>query len=78
MGVYTKAFVVLIGGLVGGSVGFYYQAKEDTRLRELRRMKMEEMRRINEGLQTDEIPQNTSEDSQNSSDITSSPRSSSL
>ncbi|KAI8323495.1 hypothetical protein GQ54DRAFT_309995 [Martensiomyces pterosporus] len=47
MGVYTRAFVVLMGGLLGGSAGFYYQAKEDTRLRDLRKMKMDEMRRLN-------------------------------
>ncbi|KAJ1958200.1 hypothetical protein EC988_000447 [Linderina pennispora] len=48
MGVYMKALVVMVGGLLGGSVGFYYQSKEDGRLRDLRRMKMEEMRRLNQ------------------------------
>ncbi|KAJ1725690.1 hypothetical protein LPJ53_000169 [Coemansia erecta] len=48
MGVYTKAFVVLVGGLLGGSVGFYFQSKEDRRLGELRKIKLEEMRRLNQ------------------------------
>ncbi|KAJ1825101.1 hypothetical protein LPJ73_009291 [Coemansia sp. RSA 2703] len=48
MGVYTKAFVVLLGGLLGGSVGFYFQSKEDRRLGELRKIKLEEMRRLNQ------------------------------
>ncbi|KAJ2162103.1 Superoxide dismutase [Cu-Zn] [Coemansia sp. RSA 552] len=48
MGTFFKACVVLVGGLLGGSVGFYYQAKEDERLSELRRIKLEEMRQINQ------------------------------
>ncbi|KAJ2681863.1 Superoxide dismutase [Cu-Zn], partial [Coemansia sp. RSA 1285] len=47
MGVYTKAMVVLLGGLLGGSVGFYYQSKEDSRLRALRNQRFAEI----EGLQ---------------------------
>ncbi|KAJ2229838.1 hypothetical protein IWW45_006034 [Coemansia sp. RSA 485] len=48
MGVYAKAFVVLLGGLLGGSVGFYFQAKEEIKLGELRKIKLEEMRRLNQ------------------------------
>ncbi|KAJ2853014.1 hypothetical protein FB639_006616, partial [Coemansia asiatica] len=48
MGVYAKAFVVLLGGLLGGSVGFYFQAKEEMKLGELRKIKLEEMRRLNQ------------------------------
>ncbi|PIA16821.1 hypothetical protein COEREDRAFT_80890 [Coemansia reversa NRRL 1564] len=48
MGLYTKALFVIIGGLLGGSVGFYYQAREDERLSELRKIKLEEMRRLNQ------------------------------
>ncbi|KAJ2149277.1 hypothetical protein GGH19_000520 [Coemansia sp. RSA 1807] len=48
MGVYFKAFFVLVGGLLGGSVGFYYQAKEDGRLADLRKLKIDEMRRLNQ------------------------------
>ncbi|KAJ2802500.1 hypothetical protein H4R20_003251, partial [Coemansia guatemalensis] len=42
------ALFVVVGGLLGGSVGFYYQAKEDERLSELRKIKLEEMRRLNQ------------------------------
>ncbi|KAJ1831608.1 hypothetical protein IWW55_003226 [Coemansia sp. RSA 2706] len=48
MGVYLKAFVVLVGGLLGGSVGFYYQAKEESRLADLRKLKLDEIRRLNQ------------------------------
>ncbi|KAJ2581552.1 hypothetical protein EV177_010425, partial [Coemansia sp. RSA 1804] len=41
------AMVVLLGGLLGGSVGFYYQSKEDSRLRALRNQRFAEI----EGLQ---------------------------
>ncbi|KAJ2656137.1 Superoxide dismutase [Cu-Zn] [Coemansia sp. RSA 1200] len=46
MGVYTKAMVVLLGGLLGGSVGFYYQSKEDNRLRALRNQRFAEIERL--------------------------------
>ncbi|KAJ2330434.1 hypothetical protein GGI00_003704 [Coemansia sp. RSA 2681] len=48
MGVYARAFLVAMGGLLGGSVGFYFQAKEDKRLGELRKLKLEEMQRLNQ------------------------------
>ncbi|KAJ1938235.1 hypothetical protein FBU59_004506 [Linderina macrospora] len=62
MGVYMKAFVVLVGGLLGGSVGFYYQSKEDSRLRDLRRMKMDEMKRVNQETQQPEAADKKSAD----------------
>lgn len=46
MGVYTKAFIVLIGGLAGGSVGFYYQSKQEKKLNDLRRLKLDEMQKL--------------------------------
>ncbi|KAJ2829663.1 hypothetical protein IWW50_000730 [Coemansia erecta] len=54
MGVYVKALFVLVGGLLGGSVGFYFQAKEDSRLSELRKLKIEEMRRLNQQAATEQ------------------------
>ncbi|KAJ2775819.1 hypothetical protein H4R18_005926 [Coemansia javaensis] len=48
MGVYARAFFVIVGGLLGGSVGLYYQAKEERRLAELRQVKLDEMRRLSQ------------------------------
>ncbi|KAJ2805608.1 hypothetical protein H4R21_001197 [Coemansia helicoidea] len=49
MGVYLRALFVIFGGLVGGSVGLYYQGKEEKRLAELRQLKLQEMQRLNRG-----------------------------
>ncbi|KAJ2546503.1 hypothetical protein EV175_005573, partial [Coemansia sp. RSA 1933] len=46
MGVYSKAFLIMIGGLLGGSAGFYYQAKEDQRLTDMRKLRLAEMERL--------------------------------
>ncbi|KAJ2692792.1 hypothetical protein H4218_006264 [Coemansia sp. IMI 209128] len=59
MGVYTRAFFVAIGGLLGGSAGFYFQAQEDKRLGDLRKLKLEEMKRLNQEDNANDLSKDT-------------------
>ncbi|KAJ2715985.1 hypothetical protein H4R19_000898 [Coemansia spiralis] len=61
MGVYARALLVICGGLLGGSVGLYYQGKEEKRLAELRALKLSEMRRLNR----DSVPDSSGPDTTN-------------
>ncbi|KAJ1679511.1 hypothetical protein EV182_001897 [Spiromyces aspiralis] len=43
------ALIITAGALAGGVIGLYYQSKEENRLQELRRIKVQELMRINAG-----------------------------